>query len=428
MSTADFDLPKINGITEEGKRWLTLALDPNHDVPVMPAGLPDSLYPNTIVRRFQYAVDISCPAAITTGTWDAHIRMGPVLALRNASTYTAGNDNAIGIQTLTASTGMWTEAGVVINRLPTGSNSFTAGVANSSFSNLAPAASVFEVGPVRVLGAAIETINTTAPINQQGSVVTYRYDPLVEYGAQMIKLSTDTTQVFSTVATAEFFGPPVDKASAVLYQNSREFHAKEGAYSVVGLNNVHGGFKSATNRCVNISSGATNTELFWAQTATSTAPQQSVCAPYVTMADIDSVGHYYTGLSLSSTLTVKLTLIVESIPDSLDYRPLATPSAIYDPIALEMYLRAIADLPSGVPSSHNFSGKFWRVVRSMLSTAAKYGPFVARALRATPLGPTAEGVAAASVALDKIIPKKKDKQSQGKPRNQRRKSAQSTSS
>lgn len=398
-------MQQIYTATESG-RWLTLALDPNHDTPVMPSGLPDALYPNTIVRKFNYSTEVKCPSSIVTGTWDCHIRSSPVLSIRNSSTFTGNNDNAIGVETLTANT-LWNEAGVTIQAVQSGASTYSHPV-NGEFSYIQPTSSIFEVGPVRVIGYALETINTTAPIYQQGSIVAYRYDPLCEISHQTLKTSgSASTVVFSSVGTAEYFGPPTNKASALLYQNSVELRAADGCYSVGAINNLEGGFKSSTNRCINMSSNVTaassSQELWWAQNITGGgATQQLICAPYSCLADIDTVGHYFSGLSLQTTLTVKYTLIVESIPDLIDFRPLASPSAQYDFEVLEAYRKAVAILPSGVPSEHNASGKWWKEVVKTVNTVWRGAKWAVKAAKAAKI-PLANEVGNAMNATEKAV-------------------------
>jgi hypothetical protein len=95
----------------------------------------------------------------------------------------------------------------------------------------------------------------------------------------------------------------------------------------------------------------------------------------------NTVGAYFTGLGPETVLTLDIRFIVEiaPTPNNQTLISLASPSAAFDPIALEMYTKAVAELPPGVMVKFNGSGKWWEIVKNVLSKAsplvANMGPY-----------------------------------------------------
>jgi len=81
------------------------------------------------------------------------------------------------------------------------------------------------------------------------------------------------------------------------------------------------------------------------------------------------------GLNPNSTFTVTLRTVWEVAPDYGDANgavlvPLTQPSPAYDPIAIELYQRAVAMLPVAVPVGMNAAGDWWDWVLAALGAAA----------------------------------------------------------
>jgi hypothetical protein len=104
----------------------------------------------------------------------------------------------------------------------------------------------------------------------------------------------------------------------------------------------------------------------------------------------NTAGVFFTGLSNSTTLRLKMKVYVESAPGFLDtsLSVLATPSAPYDAKALELYSWALGVLPAAVHVSENAMGDWWKRVLGVLGSAApQVGKFFG------PLGEMAGGAA-----------------------------------
>jgi hypothetical protein len=111
-------------------------------------------------------------------------------------------------------------------------------------------------------------------------------------------------------------------------------------------------------------------------------------------------GAFFTGLSPQTTLQVNVKMLIEVAPGpGSALVTVAKPSPVYDPLALELYSRAINEMPVAVPASMNPAGEWWSGVLSTIGDVA--GP----ALSAIGLAPVGMGVSAAAKMLSGIAKK-----------------------
>jgi len=220
--------------------------------------------------------------------------------------------------------------------------------------------------------------------------------------------------------------PPSTPGQAMEYSGSRQWEAKDGVYMVacqdanrnklaftsadyvaltdgdfippalVGTNvdsHVYDAWYTSTFNPTFVTSHTSGlTSGAWARAQ---LPGQFLHVPFHTS------GVMLTGLSPSSTFTVTVRTMWEVAPVTGDLVlasgttinplvPLAKPSAEYDPIALELYQRAVVQLPVGVPVSMNAAGDFWDWCLGALQVAA---PAIGVAL-----GGPAGGIAGTAIA------------------------------
>jgi hypothetical protein len=115
----------------------------------------------------------------------------------------------------------------------------------------------------------------------------------------------------------------------------------------------------------------------------------------------------FTGLSDATTLTLRVRWICERFPSDAEKEILviATPTASFDPMALEIYSKMVALLPSGVPFTENPGGEWW--ARSLATLAEIVGPMVA--MIPHPIAKVAGlALTGGGVALAKYADKKND--------------------
>jgi hypothetical protein len=89
-------------------------------------------------------------------------------------------------------------------------------------------------------------------------------------------------------------------------------------------------------------------------------------------------GQIFSGLSLSSTLTVNWNVYYETFPTPYsNLVTLAKPSCVYDYIALEMLSRILSEIPVGVPAGDNWDGEWWA---DAVEKLASFAPAIGTAL------------------------------------------------
>ena len=122
-----------------------------------------------------------------------------------------------------------------------------------------------------------------------------------------------------------------------------------------------------------------------------------------------STGAAYVGLSKQTALTVSVVFYYEQFPGVKDTQvvTLATPSAAYDPVALELYSLALSEMPVAVPAGMNGLGEWFAGAISRLA------PIIGTLLTpiAGPLAP-AVGSAAKLIADGYLVQNGGDKNAQ----------------
>jgi len=437
----------IKVLGEHGKSWLTLALDPFHDNPVRCEGFPDRTSEATIVEPFLQSFTLSAPAG-TVDTWGFHLFTTPYVAISNVvpvDVYPTARvvgelfntqDNGanicsatqLGYQTATPRAtsaiptsflNVWAWDTDVSTVFPSGDGTFTYPSANYRMG---------EIGEyqARVIGAGIEVVNTTATLFQQGQVTVSRTSTnRMQENANSWVGNAASQNIYtvgamlrgdcSTVGFESSYGPPTSQAIATSHAQTKIWKAADGCYSVVsfdidamrtiaapsrvgralnttsqalpplgvGLNDIQlpNGISTPSKLYDTMGIGGVSSTAAYAQ------------APALTVAS-DCTSMIFSGLSKQSTFTITLRLILEKAPryydvGGRDLTRLATPSAAYDPVALEIYRDAIAALPVGVPSKFNPLGEYWNW---LVGAVKKVAPIISGVAGVIPL-PQAQLVA-----------------------------------
>jgi len=380
-------------ITDDGRKWLTKALDPFHDTQLRPVGYPDLDLSSSVVQEINLSMTLSKPAAAVTGTWDAHVFSLPDFS----SPQHDPGFNALDPVRYNFKTGGYT--GVAGTSIPMAGVVGLTGVSGSQWFptlNTLQTAGIeaqnLQVGPnitdkCRVVGAAFEVINTTAPINQQGLVTAYR---LPQLDSEVV-LTTSTkdsasNDVFTPWNINQYAMPPVNVAEALILPASKQWHASRGCYSVILMNNL-----------ANPASGVSNKGRIYLQNNTvysmvvggdyntggiishnvfipgSSIPTLSGCmhSPYNTS------GCILTGLSLETTLQVNVKYLIEVFPGPRSpFTTLAEASPTYDPEALRLYSQLVNHLPVGVPVDENPDGEWFETILGTLGSLAEMAGFL----------------------------------------------------
>lgn len=366
-------------ITQDGKEWLTLALDPFHDYNKQVSGYPDADASQTVVSCYQYQTEVSSQA---NTNWDCHIYSGCVAKPDNLSTFSLAADWKSISEPASTQQFTWMHSPLTIEKFPTTGNAFTPTIpatVSPSVSTL-PALDNTDLcaGITRVIGMGFEIHNTTSEIHKQGTITCYR---MPQMGSQYQIRALNNAGTFVTPVIGEMFRlRPCTVAQANLLKGTRTWNAAEGAYCTVLQNSVHNPLKQLESQQIlyntEASTGAASTVIAsqWdAQGPGATAPNATASSfePNQIM-PFDTTGVFLTGLSPETTLTVKLKVYVERAPTWAEpnLAVLATPSAGYDVRALELYAQVVNLLPPGVKVADNAFGDWWKAVVSLVKHAA----------------------------------------------------------
>lgn len=369
-------------ITQDGKEWLTLALDPFHDYNKQVAGYPDADCSQTVVSCYQYQQDISAPAG-QAANWDAHVYSGCVAKADTLSVFDLSNDWKKMNEPNPVQQATWFHAPLTIEKVPVATFPFQPAIPSVTppVVTTLPALDNTDLcsGITRVIGMGFEIHNTTAEIYKQGTITCYR---MPQMGAQYQMRALNALSTFVTPVVGEMRRMrPGTVAEANLLKGTRTWSAAEGVYCTCLQNSVHNPLAQLESQQIlytqKASPDSNNTVVLatqWdAQGAGAAAPAASASSfePNQKI-PFDVTGVFLTGLSKETTLTVKLKVYVERAPtwSESSLSVLASPSAGYDVKALELYAQVINHLPAGVKVADNAFGDWWRAVTSILKGAA----------------------------------------------------------
>lgn len=368
-------------LSPSGKDFLLAALDPMHDNQLKDlSGWPDVETAASIVRCIKQSKTITCPSRIT-GNWDAYVVQLPfqnslqfISATRsnnilNCGTYNSPPSTAPVIGGLS----VWcVAAGAAVDYS-----------ANPDY--VITFSDTYNKGAQRLLGLGFEFVNTTSDLNRQGQVAVWRQpnqflDPTT---ATLYAVSASPTVSFTVAAsTILISSPPKSFASAMLIPGTRQWKAADGCYVVVphvGQDNPPL-LPDVTLPVISTAETA-DTAYSWLSTCPTNSVNQLVPAPYLNVGSgyavlpmmrtfpIHLCGAIFTGLSNTSTLTMTQNCYLETFPTTSepDILVLATPSAEYDPVALQLYSHALTSLPVGVPAFENGIGDWFADVVSTVT-------------------------------------------------------------
>jgi len=380
-------------------------MDPFHDFNLQFAGLPDKTTGNSVVRFYKKKLSISKPAGLgATDKWDCHIFSLPIFDALTAGTRTVKSNNDINdgeVGDIATAFGTYT---IVSGQADGEWFSPTTGIkGTSAVQYVVPDLSLGRRALARVIGAGFEIHNDTPSLYKGGSVTVYDC-PQGDFKDQVFTSSIAWSSVAGTpyASSGQFTTlrrPPDNVSQAMQMPNSVTWEAADGCYVVNKIDLEHVDYHQPTNKpCIFLGSngGTTATitshkELIstWNSSASLGVDYYGSCQKYYGYTPLDAdpcyrltgmhtSGAYFNGLTPETVLTLEVHIIVESLPvNDPSELALASPSAEYDPAALQLYERSIRKLKSGVPVHMNAKGDWWKMVGNTLLQAA---PMVANAI------------------------------------------------
>lgn len=382
------------GLDTRSTAWLIKALDPFHDTSITVEGLPDTSAEPSYTFEVSKTVAISKPAGISTANWDCHIFNTPLVdghPVQQGAQLDGGvwyTGNAAANLSLDFFNILCADAGS--DTLPNQTNGITL-AANDFVAG--PDFSAFLDGPSRVVSCGWEVHNTTAQLEKQGTVTSYRQPTHPVVTSMFHYIGTNTA--FTSSGGAMYIGPgwrcampPVNIDAAMLLPGTVQWEAADGTMLVVP-------FSSMENPL-----GASQTgEVYFADTDSDHAGNVGLISitkdpfgafaskPAITvntgshvfgngrvfrLAPLMQCGTYFTGLSSTTTLTATFKVTIEKAPDASQptLAPLAKPSPLYSPQAFELYFRLVTQTKPAYPVSMNAGGDFWRGLLKAANTVA----------------------------------------------------------
>jgi hypothetical protein len=392
-------ISKANRLTQAGKDFLLTALNPFPDDGNPPRiSYPDGTVGVSVPGYFKQQLQISAPTGVT-GNWDCHIGNYPfqlgLPALTTAHRDYLGRvinsvwNGAVGVGgtavangpifihtaaaggatfPYTTTTAPWTP--------PTG---FTAQSINwdSAISD-----------PSRVVAFGFEVVNTTAAINAQGSVTTYRMPQ--ETRDQLAALTYfvgSGSSVAPLASTSLGMMPPPTLAFAEQLRSAQTWAASEGCYCTgvlsQGSNNPFEASTYVTPGIMALSSAGNSdngvlTDMLIQNPGVFLNSSGNVADTVLSAGSnarpmhFDSVGAYFAGLSNATTLTLTVHVFYEMRPaPESTLINLAQPVAPLDQAAIDIYKKVARSLPPACKVADNASGDWFRKIVSFVSQASK---------------------------------------------------------
>jgi len=370
-------------------------LDPFPDYAQHLVGFPDRNQAKSVVQKVKKSFTVSCPASVTTPTFDAVIFFsgnlypgtitdiqGNVQTPEKGLVYSDGSldvpsgDGYYPIQTFTSYV---VPAGApVFPDSPSWADSNVDRYSGISFSEY-----VFD--RTRLLGGGVEVTNTTPELYRGGMI------GIADVSSEAPEIVTtilrsDNMNLRVDLPTVRFNAPPTNIGQFQQLPGKVRWGAEEGCYAVLKMSKNDNDFEvqhaaaqayfpsypaliDNTTRSAVTGVLAPGTVIV-ATTASSDIPKQVLTQPPMLLkCPFDLKVIYLTGCDSHSTFQVDVNLILETIPDTNDVRflSIASPAAPMDEPAIELYSRVAGDLPPAVPVSENASGGWFSSLCDVVS-------------------------------------------------------------
>jgi hypothetical protein len=242
-------------------------------------------------------------------------------------------------------------------------------------------------GIVKVCGLGIEIVNTTASLNLQGLVsmcrmvqpdvetfTSYVALPLNAWGTKSLNPMRTAPKNLSEMALYPGFAQDLAASGyygPALLKFNRDLHFPISVGALLLDDDPNGGPVNTTTPIECYSSTLGSFAVPGNTTAFSTTRENPLYVPCDTNCII------FSGLSDETTLTLRVRWILERFPNDSEAQlvPISTPTAPFDPVALEIYSRVVRQLPAGVPFGENPAGDWWSKLLSQIGSVV--GPMIA---------------------------------------------------
>lgn len=388
MQRGDFLLKKMEDggmISHHGAEWLKTALNPFPDTPITDCrGVPDYCTEPSVFRRIKKSVNITSPYD-TGNQWSFHVRMWPWLNGTQFRPYEGRRNNWITTPMPDPTNVLWPIIGGVdvccIDHDEDYNGVFPA--------NAPPFYSLdvgreFTKGMSRLVGIGYEISDNTAAVYRQGHSYHYRQSNTTQQSSMfnVQEVAPPDPEKVSQVSVVPVRAPMQTPAKAMLLPDTVDWPAEEGVYAVGSFSSINPP-KFVEYRMPGIpwhsdlDAAFDDSETFQAFGGVDDTANYSnyllpymrgvgdgsshLCPPALKIEAINQNGSFFTGLNSNASFTLTVHYYIESFPSiaEQDILVLAEPSASYDPVALQMYARAVQELPVAVRVGLNPNGEWW---------------------------------------------------------------------
>jgi len=388
------------GGTDEGAKWLKLAVDPFHDVDLELVGFPHEKPGRSVIYNVTKNITIAKPPSVT-GKFDTHVTFLPLVR----STEWASRES------FKSPNGDWVDSiknghnpvgmppGIIqVCSVPQGQATFR-GMTGETYAAMDYGSLLDTDGSSisRLIGCAFEVHNTTEELHKSGAVTVYRYDNNKDVEAFRIVVKDadgNTTRGTEALNSTVVHGPPTVETNAKLL-NGITWEAADGCLVPCVMDTINEPQKLLARRQHFIVDGGPDsngdkTTLYWSMdnldstaaffpnvgeewpvTRAQRSPDPSMILPFM------GSGAYFTGLSEETTLTITMRAFVEVFPGPGNALvPLAHPSTSYDGRVLQCYSEIMSELHAGYPVHDNAAGDYFRKALSALRSAVTVGQMI----------------------------------------------------
>jgi hypothetical protein len=353
-------------ITPEGKAAFIAATDPFHDLGIPDLkGWPDLETAPSVVRVVKRSINVK-------SVEDGGAILIYTLPMIDASiNHRATRRNCI-IDSITTGVGNDVFVCPLLVNTYNSANANNMGPVNYTSSWPLDIDEGYLTNPTRIIGMGFEVRDVTAEVFKQGTITVFQttqsQDVLSTYNFR--SMVVDGVSYQQTVQTGRpLLAPPTSTYQALLYPGTRQWEAKNGAYCVIPFSSKDNiarapEYTMPVFRPAGITDevGQLNTgTIFTGPYASGSPPNDSFVFEPHCYAPMHSKGVMITGLNSNSTFQINLNIFLETFPNIQNdaLLTLASSSAPYDPIALEMISYTSKNMPVGVPVDQNSMGDFF---------------------------------------------------------------------
>jgi len=355
-------------LSPAGLAWLTAAIDPWHDTIINGVeGMPDQTTGKSVVFQVVQEYEINkntSPVPLPPGNWSCRVANNPILVTEPVR----GGQYYGDIMSLEG--GLSLVVPVQVNYTSAGGDFGSVAVGGTANAQGCSMPTNFTKGVIKVCGMGIEVINTTSVLHKQGLMTCARMSQpdadqvAVTYVAPIVDINAVGGKTYNLFRAA-----PKNLAEMALYPSFMQMEAKDGYYAPVVLKTGRWAHYPTSNGVILLEDDPTGGDVVapiacFSSSVTpfaiTTVPPTAVTGllsarknPIFNATDTNVV--MFTGLSDETTLNLRVRWICERFPSDAESEMLviATPSAPFDPMAIEIYTRLVGMLPAGVPFTEN---------------------------------------------------------------------------